>query len=131
MSRKYRLEWEKDPLLSLWLCESHLTPDKAYCILCEKDLSYKKDILSRHARENSIHKVRVSRYLRNDNREIEIENSAELFTIKESSASEPSPEVRQKECQENECKSVLSTKVVENKCYNALSTEVTERKSRI
>ena len=86
MSRKYRPEWEKDPLLSLWLCESPLTPDKAYCILCEKDLSCKKDILSRHARENSIHKVRVARYLRNDNREIEIENSPQLSTIKESSA---------------------------------------------
>ena len=136
-------------MLSLWLSESPLTPDKAYCKFCEKDFSPKKDVLLGHARENSIHKVRVAAYLRIDNREIEIENcpelstikessasvprpevienSPELSTIKESSASVPSPEVMEKECQENECIGVPSTKVVEKKCYNALSTEVTEK----
>ena len=44
-SKKYRCEWKKDPSLSLWLCESPVTPNKGYCKFCEIDLSPRKDVL--------------------------------------------------------------------------------------
>ena len=49
MSRKYRKEWEEDPLFQPWLCNDPTNIIRAYCKVCGLSITPKKDILRSHS----------------------------------------------------------------------------------